>query len=181
MAKAGRPKHFLQPRGDQADDARLPVFAAGQHAGALFRRAQAFVSLAQGLFEHVLFQRLAFAIELVQFGCDHAGLDLVTHQHQPCAERRVADASAGVDPRPEQKAEMIGPRRPVQPGDVGQRAQADAAARAHHLQTLDDKGAVEAGQRRDIGHRRQGDEVEAEEKVGLQPLPPEALAGAGRD
>ena len=85
------------------------------------------------------------------------------------AQRRVADASARIDARPEQKAEMIGARRSVETGHIGQRAQADAAPRLHQRQALDDEGAVEAGQGRDIGHRRQRDEVQTKQQVGLQP------------
>ena len=93
---------------------------------------------------------------------------------QPGAQRRVADAAARIDARPEQEAEMIGARRPVQPGDVGQRAQPDAAARLHQRQALDDEGAIEASQRRDIGDRGERDEIERQQQIGLQPLPPEA-------
>ena len=42
------------------------------------------------------------------------GLDVVAHQQQSRAERRVADPAARIDARAEQKAEMIGARRPVQ-------------------------------------------------------------------
>ena len=72
----------------------------------------------------------------------------------------VADPPAGVDPRPDQEAQVIGLRRPVGAGDVEQRREPGPAALAHHLQPLDDEGAVEAGQRHDVGDGGERDEVE---------------------
>src|SRR5271166_3793379 len=69
---------------------------------------------------------------------------------------------------------MIGARRTVQPGDIGQGAQSDAAASLHQSQSLDDKGAVEPGQRCDIRYRSQSDQVQAEQKVWRQSFVPEA-------
>ena len=67
---------------------------------------------------------------------------------------------------------MIGPRRSVGPGDVEQGGEPRPAALAHHLQPLDDKGAVEARQRHDVGDRRERHEIERGEEVRrLAPVP----------
>ena len=73
---------------------------------------------------------LAGAVEPVELGGDGARLDLVGGRQQPRAEGRVADPPAGIDARPDQKAEMIGPRRTVGAGDVEQGRQAPAGGAA---------------------------------------------------
>ena len=62
---------------------------------------------------------------------------------------------------------MIGARRLAQARHVGQRGQADVAAVGHHPQALAHQRPVDAGQRHDIAHSPQGDEVEPLAQVGL--------------
>ncbi len=68
--------------------------------------------------------RLALPVELVEQHGDACRLHLVVGRQQPGAERGVADAAAGIDARPEHEAEVIGRRRLVEAGGVGQRPQA---------------------------------------------------------
>ena len=88
---------------------------------------------------------------------------------QPRAERRVADPAARIDARPDQKTEMIGPWRTIRAGDVEQSGEPRPRAPTHHREPFGDEGAVETGQRRDVGDRRERHEVEAGEKIGLGP------------
>ena len=53
-----------------------------------------------------------------------ARLVRVVGGQQPRAEVGLADAAAGIDPRAEEEAEVIGRRRLVHPRDVGQRHEA---------------------------------------------------------
>ncbi len=69
---------------------------------------------------------------------------------------------------------MIGARRPVQPGDIGQGAQAYAPARLHQGEAFHDEGAVEAGQRRYVRHGGQSDDIEAEQQVRRRSFAPVA-------
>ena len=72
---------------------------------------------------------------------------------------------------------MIGPRRSVGPGDVEQGGEPRPAALAHDLQPLDDEGAVEAGQRHDVGDRRERHEIERGDEVRrLAPVPEAGFA-----
>ena len=86
------------------------------------------------------------------------------------AEAGVAHPAAGVDARPDEIAEVIGARRAVRAGDVEQRAQTGTAALAHDRQPLDHESAVEAGESRDVGHRRQRDQVEGMKEIRRPPL-----------
>ena len=84
-------EQFLEPRGDEADHARLPAIAGGQDEGALFRGPQLLVGLAQSLLKHLLFQDLPLAVETVQLRRDGAGLQFVAQQHaawRPAPRRR---------------------------------------------------------------------------------------------
>ena len=69
---------------------------------------------------------------------------------------------------------MIGPRRAVGAGDVEQSRQARTAALAHDLEPLDDEGAVQAGQRHDVGDSGERDEIERDEEVRRLSAVPEA-------
>ena len=69
------------------------------------------LGLRQRLLEHLLLDRLALLVELVEQHGDARRLRLVVARQQARAECGVADAAAGVDARPEDEAEMIGRRR----------------------------------------------------------------------
>src|SRR3546814_2938005 len=51
---------------------------------------------------------LALAVVAVELGRHDIRLAGIVAGQQPCAEIGLADAAAGIDPRPEQEAEMIG-------------------------------------------------------------------------
>ena len=127
-------------------------------------------------FQHQLFRRLQrhlfdeppFAVQAVELGGDAGRLVGVGREKQLGAKRGIADAAAGIDARPEQEAEMIRPRRLVEARAIEERGHARPRPRAHDAEPLHDEGAIESGQRRDIGDRRQRDKIERGEKVGRE-------------
>ena len=162
---------LLEPRGENADDARRPVLARHHHRRAPLVEAERGQRLGLGLRQRGDLDLLAGAVQPVELGGDGARLEVVRRRQEPRAEARVADPAARVDPRADQEAEMIGPRRPVRAGDVEQGREARPAALPHHLEPLDDEGAVEAGQRHDVGDGRERHEVERATRSGaLRPF-----------
>ena len=95
------------------------------------------------------------------------GFDGVVLQQQRRAEIGAADAPAGIDARPQQKAEMERLRRAVEPRRVHQCGEADILAPPHRDQALADKGAVETDERHDVGDGAERDEIEIRQKIGL--------------
>ena len=93
---------------------------------------------------------------------------------------RLADAAAGIDPRPDDETGVIGARRLVDGGDVGQRRDARVAAPGHHLQALGDESPVDAGERHHVAHRAERHQIEPLHEVGfgLRPVPAHAPEGA---
>ena len=74
--------------------------------------------------------------------------------------RGAADATAGVDARPEQKAEVPRLRRTGKPRCIHQRSRADMVTPAQRDKTLGDEGAIEAGKRHDVGDGAERDEMQ---------------------
>ena len=123
---------FLQPRGDEADNARMPALGGGDHDRAALLQAERGHRLGLGLRHGLDFDRLTLAIEAVELGGDARRLDRIVLDQEPHAEIGAADASAGIDARAEQKAEMPRLRRAGEPRDIHQahmarRARAGAA------------------------------------------------------
>ena len=88
------------------------------------------------------------------------GLDRIVLDQKPHAEIGAADAPAGIDARPEQKAEMPGLRRTGEPRHIHQADMPDALAPAQRDEPLGDEGAVETDQRHDVGDRAERNIVE---------------------
>ena len=108
MAKAGRPYFFLETGGDQPDHARVPAFGGGDHHRALLLGAERGLRLGLRLRQGGELDRLALAVEPVELGGEARAFRRVVLQQEIDAERGAADAAAGIDARPEQKAEMPG-------------------------------------------------------------------------
>ena len=115
---------LLEPRREQADDARRPGRARHHDRGASFLQAQREQSLRLGLRQRLDLDLLADSVQPVELDRDRPRLDVVGRGQEPHAERRVADPSARVDARADDKAQMVGPRRSVRAGDVEQAPQA---------------------------------------------------------
>ena len=168
---------FLQPRRDKADDAGMPALPCGDDHRALLLDAERGHRLGLGLRERRLLDRLALAVEPVEFGGHRAGLCGVVFQEQPRAEIGTSDASARIDARPEQKPQMPAFRRPVSRAASISAVRPTCSRRATH-QALGDEGAVEPLERHDVGDGAERHKVERVEQVGLgaQHMPEAALA-----
>ena len=156
-----------QPAGDEPDDALVPGVRAEQQHRDVGTLGDHRFGLRQRLLEHLLLERAPLLVQVVEQHRDAGRLRLVLAGQQARAQRRIADAPAGVDARAEDEAEVIRRRRLVQPRRVVQRLETFVAAPAHHQQPLRDVGAVEAGERHHVGDGRQRDEVEFGHQIGL--------------
>ena len=157
---------LLEPRRDDADDARRPALARHDHASAAFLEPEAGERLRLGLGQHGDLDLLPRPIEPVELVGDLSRAQVVARRQQPGAERGVADPAARVDARADQIAEVIAARRPVGPRRVEQRREAGALAPPHHREPPRHEGPVEADQRHDVRHRRQRHQVERAHQVG---------------
>ena len=131
------------------------------------------IGLGLRLGQHLLLHRLPFLVEPVERLGDLAGLDRIVGREQPAAERRVADAPAGIDARADQEAE----RWNVPSGSPMRDTRASAARPALRLlarrdQPLDHEGPVQAGQRHHVADGRQRDQVEHRQQIGLRGIRP---------
>ncbi len=168
----GRPAVALdQAAGDDADHADVPALALDDQ-----RRRQALavgpveaLDAGDRLLEHLALDGAALGVELVEPDGERAHLVRIVARQQARAEIGLADAAAGIDPRAQHEAQMIGARRLAQARDIGERREAGIAALLHHRQPLPHQRAVDAGQRHDVGHRAERHEVEPLAQVGLGP------------
>ena len=94
----------------------------------------------------------------------------VVGREQPRAEIGGADPAAGIDPRAEHKAEMIGVDRLADAADRGQRPHSGIAQLPRHPDALRDQRAVDPGQRHDIAYRAERHQVEPLQQIGLGPV-----------
>jgi hypothetical protein len=117
--------------------------------------------------ERRLLDVLALAVEPVELRRDAARILRVLGQQEACAEARIADAAARVDPRSHEIAQMPPLRGLAQSRDVEERGKSRAPAPAHHGEALAHEGAVEAVERHHVGHGGEGHEIEGFEEIGL--------------
>ena len=123
MAKAGRPNRSLSRAATRPDHARMPAFGGGDDDGALVFDAERGHGFGFGLRHGGDLDHLTLAVEAVELGGEARALGRIVLQEQVDAERRAPDAAAGIDPRPQQKAEMPGLGRAAEPRDVHQRGE----------------------------------------------------------
>ena len=116
--ESGAFEPLLEPRRDEADDARRPVLAGDDDRRAALVEAEREQRFGLGLRERRDLDLLARAVQPVELGGDGARLEVVGRGQEPDAQGRVADAPARVDARADEKAQVIGPRRPVGACDV---------------------------------------------------------------
>ncbi len=160
--------------------ASSPTTPGGQVApatttvGAAFLETERHERFGFGLGERLDLDPLANAVQAVELDRDRARFEVVGRGQEADAEARVAYASAGVDARPDEKAQMLGPRRTVGARDVEQSRKPRTAPLAHDCEPLDDKGAVEADQRYDVGDGGQRHEIERGDQVRGRASVPEA-------
>lgn len=145
-----------------AGDHRDSAVAAGEEVGG---------------FLHGGFDRAAFLVEAVEFGCDRSRFIGVLRGQQADAEVRATYPAAGVDARAQCEAEVGAGRVAGQTRGLDQRGDADVLARAHDLEALRHERAVEAAKLRDVGDGTERDDIEQLDQLGLGAVLEEA-AGA---
>ncbi len=97
---------FAQPRRDETYDAGMPALHGGHEDGPILIVCEQCQRLGFRLLDSCAFDHLTFPVEPIEVGRDPGGIDRVARQQQARAERRVADASSGIDARPDQEPEM---------------------------------------------------------------------------
>ncbi len=146
----------------------MPAFGRRDDDRALVLQAERSQRLGFGLRLRGLLDQAALAVEAVELGRNPRGFRHVALQQQAHAEIGAADAPAGIDARAQHEAEMPGFRRAVEARNIHQRGMADMVAPAHRDQTLGDEGAVQPGERRDVGDGAERDVMQHAEQVGLR-------------
>ncbi len=165
---AGRPLvAFLEPRRDDADDPGVPALRRREHQSG---RLRAGLDRRDRRLQRLGLDRAALAVVGVESRCQLRGFLRVVGGEQPGAEIGGADPAAGIDPGPEHEAEMVGVDRFGHAADRGQRAQPGIAALPRDPDALRDKRAVDPGQRDDVAHRAERDQIEPLQQVGFGPL-----------
>ena len=106
------------------------------------------------------------AVECVQPLRQFGGQRRIVGREQPRPGIGGAHPPAGIDPRAQHKTEMIGIDRLGEAGNLGECVKPGIAPLARDLDALRDERAIEAGQRHDIAHGSQGDEVEPLSRSG---------------
>ena len=178
--ESGSAEPLLEPRGNQAHHAGMPALGGGDDDRALVFDAERGHGFGFRLRHRGNLDHLTLAVEAVELGGKARALGWIILQEQVDPERRPPDAAAGVDPRPEQKAEMPGLGRPADPRAVHQRGESGMIAPAQRHEALGDEGAVEALERHHIGDRAERHQIEKAEKIRFRPLyaPESARSGA---
>ncbi len=144
----------LEPRGQQADDARMPIGAGGDDDGRPIAAGKLGIGLHSCRGQHFQFHLLPLLIKPVQRLGDGAGFDGIVGGEQAAAECCVADAPPGIDARADQIGQMEGADRLADARDPCQRRQPLVPLLARHLQPLHHEGAVDAGQRHHVANGR---------------------------
>ena len=131
--------------------------------------ARAF-DLLDGGFQHRLLDRLALAVERIEMVGDLVCLVVILGGQQARAQAGLAHAAAGIDPGPEDEAQVVDPRRLFQPGHVAQCPDPGIAALTHHREPLAHERAVDAGERHHVADGAERHQVEPLLEVRLLPI-----------
>src|ERR1700716_2970007 len=114
---------LLETRGNQPHHAGMPTLGGGDDDRAFVFSAERGHGFGFRLRPGSDLDRLALSVEAVEFGGKARALGRIILQEQIDPERGPPDAAAGIDPWPQQKAEMPRFRRAADPRDVHQRGQ----------------------------------------------------------
>src|SRR5690606_6678274 len=93
--ETGALEAFAQPRGDEADDAGMPIGGGQNEDGRALARADLGFGYGHGFGDGLDLDALALVVEFVELGSDDHGLMLIVERQQARAQGRIADASAG--------------------------------------------------------------------------------------
>ncbi len=156
---------FHEATGDEADHALMPTLRRDHQHGEVGILIDQPIGLGNGLLEHLSFDGLPLAVQLVEQRRDLGRLDLVIRRQQARAERGVADATARIDARAQDEAQVIRSRRLVQAGRVDQRAQPRVLALTHDDEPARHERPVQRLQRHHVSNRGQRHEIEHGQEV----------------
>ena len=141
----------------------MPVFLRGHQDGRPALTVVESVDLGDRFVEHAKLDPLPLAIEFVQPPGNAGRLVRIVGGKQPGAESGLADPPPRIDAWTEDEAGVIGSRRLVDTGDVGQRPNSRIGPARHDFEALNDEGAIDPPQRHHVADGPQGHQV--------QPLP----------
>ena len=163
------PEFLLQSRGNEAEHAWVPALGRGDDHRGMVLDAECRPRFRLGLLQSRVLDDLPLGIEAVELGGDHRRLGGILLEQEARAEVGPADAAAGIDARPQEKAEMPGLGGTGKPRHVHQRGEPRAFAAAHRQQALCHEGAVEPLEPGDVGHRAQRDQIEQRQELRFRP------------
>ena len=159
---ADRPVAALaQPSRDDAQHPRVPAVAGDDDD----RIGRAVVYLGACGRQHRRLDGLAILVVGVEHRGDARCLRRVIGGQQSGAQIRSADPPAGVDPRPQDEANVIGVEGAVQRAALCEGHKARIAAGVQNLQALCHEGAVQTGQRHDVADSGQHHEIEQAQQI----------------
>ena len=164
QSRAAEPLH--QAARNDADDARMPVVADRECEGRAFLRLHC-----ERGGQHIRLHLPAFPVELFQRLGEAPRLSGVVRGKQPCAEPRLADAPACIDPGAEHETQMEGVRLPLDAGGGEQGRDSGICPPRHHIQAARDEGPVEAGELHHIRDRAERHHVQPLAQVRLRAEP----------
>ena len=160
----GAVKFFLNPRGDDADDAGMPARCADDD-GRVALGVEALRDLRLGLAEHVVLDAAALAVLRVEAGGDGAGAGGVGGEEQFERVLRGAEASGGIEARGEAEADVRRAEGRTQRADFDQLAQPDPARVRELGEAAFHERAVFLPQRDEVGHGAERDEIEMRAQI----------------
>ena len=166
--KGGPAVALHQPRRDDPDHPGVPRVRR-EHQRPVLRPQHALGQLDR-LVQNALVQLLAPRVERLELPRDGGRFGGIVGEQQPQPQIRVVDAAGGVEPRREDEPHVAGlDRFARQARRVDQRAHAGPAGVGQHLEPVAHQDAILAGEGHDVGHGRQGHEVEKmERQVGRE-------------
>ncbi len=124
------------------------------------------VRFVDGLFQHSLFHRLPFAVQLVQTECNAGSLVGIVRRQQFCSQCRVANPPARVDARAQHEAQMPRSQPPLNAGNFRKGGKPLVVLRSHHFHAPGHECTVDADQRHHIANRAERHEVKQGAQVG---------------
>ena len=166
--KAWEMEALLEPRGNKAEDARMPVLSCHDDHWPLSLAAQGGFGFRGGVVNNPHFDGLALTVEALEFEGECTRLATVSAQQQSQGDIRLADATGCVEPRSQHETERIGIRPSRQPGNIGKRGKSDIFAPRHDFEALHHIGSIETNQRNNVANRGECHQLEPLQQIRLR-------------
>ncbi len=112
------------------------------------------------LFADQHLDRSSFFVQSVELDRNPPRFLFVRAGQKPHPKVRLSNSAACVDSGPERKSQISARRRLDQTRRLGERDEAAVLPHCHDFEALDNKGAIETFQARDIGDRPERNEIE---------------------